>query len=105
MLTKFSIGLAAIFGLLLVFLVTVVANARFTMPHPRDRKQKMLLLERGAILMPKTKERATAGAHSGTPKIEVIESVHNFGRMEPQTSGKHSFEVRNIGTAPLTLNV
>ncbi|MCE9527138.1 MAG: DUF1573 domain-containing protein, partial [Planctomycetales bacterium] len=26
-------------------------------------------------------------------------------RMEPETSGKHSFEVRNIGTAPLTLKI
>ena len=106
MLVKFSIGLAVVFGLLLLFLVTVVGNARFTMPHPRDPKVKVLLLDRGAIVMPTKKAGATSrDTTSGIPKVEVVEKVFHFGRMDPQTSGKHSFEVRNIGTAPLTLNV
>jgi hypothetical protein len=108
MLTKFSIGLATAFGLLLVFLVTVVANTRFTMPHPRDPREKMLLTDRGAVLLSKFEEREAAAARktsTGTPKVEIIEPVFHFGRMEPQTTGKHSFEVRNIGTAPLTVNV
>jgi len=105
MLTKFSIGLAAVFGLLLVFLVTVVGNTRFTMPHPRNPKEKMLLTDQGAVLMSKMKDRGPASNSSGTPKIEVAESVFHFGCMEPQASGKHSFEVRNIGTATLTLDV
>ena len=105
MLAKFSIGLAALFGLFLLFLVTVVANARFTMPHPRDTKVKMLLTDRGAVLMPKSAPRGGSGAVQGTPQTQVMESVFNFGRMDPQTSDKHSFQVRNVGTAPLTLNV
>jgi Protein of unknown function (DUF1573) len=106
MLTKFSIGLAVVFGLLLLFLVTVVGNARFTMPHPRDPRVKVLLTDRGAILMPTKKAGGTSsGASSGIPKVEVVEKIFQFGRMDPQTSGKHSFAVRNIGTAPLTLHV
>ncbi|MGI8977904.1 MAG: DUF1573 domain-containing protein [Pirellulaceae bacterium] len=106
MLAKFSIGLAVVFGLLLLFLVTIVGNARFTMPHPRDPKVKVLLLDRGAIAMPTKKVGATSSdANFGIPKVEVVEKVFHFGRMDPQTSGKHSFEVRNIGTAPLTLSV
>lgn len=108
MFTKFLIGLATVFGLLLMFLVTVVANTRFTMPHPRDPREKMLLTDRGAVLLSKFEEReaaATRRASTGTPQVEIVEPVYHFGRMEPQTTGKHSFEVRNIGTAPLTLNV
>lgn len=104
MLTKFSIGLAVVLGLFLLFLVTIVANVRFTMPHPRDPQVKMLLTDRGAVLMPKAGS-AAKGVAQGTPKIEILESVFHFGRMDPETSGKHSFQVRNIGTAPLTLNV
>src|SRR5436190_13726073 len=105
MLKKFSIGLATLIGLLLLFLVTVVGNARFTMPHPRSPHVKMLITDRGAVLMPKGEQGAGDRGKSGTPQIKVVESVYHFGRMEPQTSGKHSFEVRNVGTAPLTLNV
>lgn len=105
MLTKFSIGLAVVFGLLLLFVVTVVGNARFTMPHPKDPSEKMLLTDRGAVLMSKMKSPESAGKPAGAPKIEIVESVYHFGRMEPQASGKHSFEVRNVGTAPLTLDV
>ena len=106
MLKKFSIGLVVVFGLLLIFLITVVGNARFTMPHPKDPQVKMLITDRGAVLMPKTQpDGGSRRGEGGTPKIEVTEAVYHFGRMEPQTSGKHSFEVRNVGTAPLTLNV
>jgi len=108
MLAKFSIGLATVFGVFVLFLVTVVANSRFTMPHPKDPREKMLLTDKGAVLLSKFEEReaaATRKTGSATPKVEVIEPVFHFGRMEPQTTGKHSFEVRNVGTAPLTLNV
>ena len=105
MLAKFSIGLAALGGLFVLFLVTVVANARFTMPHPRDPKVKMLITDRGAVLMPKAVPTGGSAASQGTPQLQVVESVFHFGRMDPQTSGKHAFQVRNIGTAPLTLNV
>ncbi|MFN0017035.1 MAG: DUF1573 domain-containing protein [Pirellulaceae bacterium] len=105
MLAKFSIGMAVVFGLLLLFIVAVVGNARFTMPHPRDPKVKVLLTNRGAVLMPKSLERGSSGTNTGTPKVEVVEKTFHFGRMDPQTSGKHAFEVRNVGTAPLTLNV
>lgn len=105
MLARFAIGLAAVFGLFLLFLVTVVANSRFTMPHPRDPEVKMLLTDRGAVLMPKPAANSGSDASQGTPQAQILESVFHFGRMDPQTSGKHSFQVRNAGTAPLTLNV
>lgn len=108
MLAKFSIGLAVVFGLLLLFLVTVVANARFTMPHPKDPSAKMLLTDKGAVLLSKFEEREAAAARktgSGVPQVEIVEPVFHFGRMEPQTTGKHSFEVRNVGSAMLTLDV
>jgi hypothetical protein len=39
------------------------------------------------------------------PRVEVPKSVFDFGSMEPESRGKHSFEIRNVGTAPLTLHV
>ena len=79
MLAKFWIGLAACFLLAVVFVVGVVGNARFTMPHPRAPKEKMLLTDRGAVLLSKHEERAVAPARNvarGVPKIEVLETVH-----------------------------
>lgn len=106
MLRRLFIGLATGFGLFMLFLVTVVANARFSMPHPRDQKMKMLITDRGAVLMPPEKISASGRVQAvGTPKAEVVESVYHFGRMDPHAIGKHSFQVRNTGTAPLRLNV
>lgn len=108
MLAKFSIGLAIVFGLLLLFLVTVVANTRFTMPHPKDPSVRMLLTDRGAVLLSEIERHEATAARKaglGVPKVEIVEPVFHFGRMEPQTAGKHSFEVRNAGTATLTLDV
>jgi hypothetical protein len=104
MLRRFFLAAATLFGLFVLFLVTVVANSRFTMLHPRDPNLKMLLTDRGAVLLKDEKESALESTKK-VPKVEVIEPVFNFGSMFPDTRGKHSFEIRNIGTAPLTLSV
>ncbi len=39
----------------------------------------------------------------GTPRIEIDEPVHQFGNLTPGEAGKHTFKIRNTGTAPLSL--
>jgi hypothetical protein len=102
MLGRFFLAAATLFGLFVLFLVIVVANSRFTMSHPRDPKVKLLLTDHGAVFL-KDEKGNSFGA--GVPKVEVVEQVFNFGSMVPETKGKHSFEIRNVGAAPLTLNV
>ena len=97
MLTRFFVGVGVVLVLGVVFLTTIVANARFTMPHPRDKSIKVLLSDHGAVLMPADGKTS--------PKVEVVETVYHFGRMDPYSRGEHAFEVRNIGTAPLKLDV
>lgn len=49
-------------------------------------------------------KRATST--SGVPKIDVIGGEDfDFGIMEPGGEGKHAFVVRNVGTAPLELEI
>lgn len=103
MLRRFFLAVATLLGLFVLFLVTVVANSRFVMSHPRDPKIKMLITDHGAVLM-KDEKKDSAGT-KWVPKAEVVEQVFNFGSMVPEAKGKHSFEIRNVGTAPLTLNV
>ena len=102
MLGRFFIAAGILLGLFVLFLVTVVANSRFVMSHPRDPRVKMLITDHGAVFLKDGKGNSYG---AGVPKVEVVEPVFNFGSMLPETKGKHSFEVRNVGTAPLTLEV
>src|SRR5437868_3442153 len=104
MLRRFFLAAATLLGLLVLFLVTVVANSRFTMPHPRDPNVKMLLTDHGAVLLKDEGQNASRAA-TEVPRVEVVEPVFSFGNMQPDTRGRHAFEVRNAGTAPLTLSV
>ncbi len=40
---------------------------------------------------------------SGTPKIEIDHETHDFGVMDVGERGRHTFTVRNVGTADLRL--
>jgi hypothetical protein len=102
MLGRFFVAAGILLGLFVLFLVTVVANSRFVMSHPRDPKIKMLITDHGAVFLNDEKKISLG---PGVPKVEVVEPVFNFGSMLPETQGQHSFEVRNVGTAPLTLEV
>lgn len=37
------------------------------------------------------------------PKLKIDETTYNFGDMDPMSSGKHTFIIRNVGSAPLHL--
>lgn len=108
--------LAAVVGLGMI--IAIAANSQFTFAHPRDKSIKVLSsAEHGAIVLremqspvdlqgnPVSQPSATASAAVPLPKVVFPEPVYDFGRMDPLTMGKHSFEVRNEGTAPLELEV
>ena len=102
MLGRFFLVAGILLGTFVLFLVTVVANSRFVMSHPRDPRVKMLITDHGAVFLKDGKGNPFS---AGVPKVEVAEPVFNFGTMLPETKGKHSFEVRSVGTAPLKLEV
>ena len=37
------------------------------------------------------------------PQVSVANPIHDFGRMDPLTTGSHTFVIRNVGNAPLEL--
>ncbi|MBN2023700.1 MAG: DUF1573 domain-containing protein [Pirellulales bacterium] len=49
----------------------------------------------------------SSGVHgdtAATPKIEVVESVFDFGVMDSREKGEHEFTIRNVGQAVLLLH-
>src|SRR5689334_139764 len=47
---------------------------------------------------------STLGASSGHPQIQAIDPVYDFGRVYSGTMVKHTFTLKNAGTAPLTIS-
>lgn len=39
------------------------------------------------------------------PIAEIVNASHDFGRLDPHSQHTHSFEIKNIGKSPLTLEV
>jgi hypothetical protein len=49
--------------------------------------------------------KSEPASDSSGPRVEVDNPTYNFGTMQRGTQMTHEFVVRNVGTAPLTLNV
>lgn len=75
-------------------------------PHSRSANT----LAQGSSVVPKSGQKSTADVTlatavppRGTPKLVAGETTHDFGTMNPVTNNRHTFVVRNEGTADLRL--
>jgi hypothetical protein len=82
------------------------ASATFLFSHPRTKGYRVEI-DRAtgqAVVVGKVGEfRAPAGA--GQPKVNVENDEYDFGVMDPLTTGKHNFVLKNVGAVPLRLSV
>jgi hypothetical protein len=44
------------------------------------------------------------GASNGTPQVRAFDPVYDFGSVYSGTTVKHTFKLKNVGTAPLTIS-
>src|SRR2546430_279985 len=47
---------------------------------------------------------AAPGASAGRPQLQAIDPIFNFGNVYSGTDVRHTFRLKNAGTAPLTIN-
>ena len=67
--------------------------------YDRERYDEILANQR---LAKQLKRRVDT---SNGPIAEVVEASHDFGRLDPHSQHAHSFEIKNVGKSPLTLEV
>jgi len=88
------------------FMAWASANATFLFSHPRTKGYRVEI-DRAtgqAVVVGKVGElKALAG--QGHAKVKVERDEYDFGVMDPLTTGKHDFVLKNVGTAPLRLSV
>lgn len=101
---------ASIFGALMAGLVWVsCTQATFLFKHPRTRGVRVEIDKRtGAAIVMRPISAAAKPALSPAgklPKAVTPQKSYDFGLMDPLTMGRHEFEVRNEGDAPLKLHV
>jgi hypothetical protein len=96
------VGIAAL-------VVWVSANSVFLYKHPQSPDTRIVVdSSTGAAIVMKPVQLAAADAPAADPKhpkVELPEAEHDFGTMNTVTSGTHAFVVRNVGDAPLALQV
>ncbi|MCC9644132.1 DUF1573 domain-containing protein [Rhodopirellula sp. JC740] len=92
--------LASVFGAMSTGLATIVSYAPFGVaPSQRaDYEEQVALIKRRESLRRNSKEM-------GLPQAVVPALSYDFGLVDPHTTATHSFEIRNQGAGPLTLDV
>lgn len=92
---------AAVFG----FVIYASATSTFKLKMMRAPDANVVVdSSTGAARLVKPEKIVTADPQ-GVPKAVAVTSVHDFGRMNPDEKGRHSFEIRNAGTGALTVKV
>ncbi|MCI0361283.1 MAG: DUF1573 domain-containing protein [Planctomycetaceae bacterium] len=102
---------AALCGVFVGFLAWASASATFLFNHPRTTGLRVEI-DRATgqpIVMQKLAEikaaEAQARAPGAKPKVQADKLEYDFGVMDPLTMGRHAFVLKNVGTAPLKLDV
>lgn len=81
------------------------SNVTFLYKHPRAPEARIIVDRHGARvdLEAIKKEVAKETGVEGLPRAVVPETDFDFGMMDPSTTGEHTFEIKNVGDAPLVL--
>lgn len=96
----FLISGFATFVALTVLLVTSVKHEPEGIPKPLLPKYKAKLASVRAA-----QELAAQVGQEVHPRVEILETKFEFGMLDPHTTATHTFDVRNVGDAPLQLEV
>ncbi len=103
----FVLGLVAVV-LLLAGAVWLSASTTFLFRHPKAPHVRIVMDYRtgSAVVAPRVVQPTHADAQpAAQPRAVAPETTHDFGMMNPLTTGRHAFVVRNEGAAPLKLRV
>ena len=87
-------------------LAAYAANSvTFTYRHPQARDTRIVVDSRGArVDLDRVKQQVKAETGiDGLPRAAVPITDHDFGLMDPNTTGVYDFEIKNVGDAPLKL--
>jgi hypothetical protein len=94
---------AAAIGSLVLFVAWTGATSTFRYKHPTNKDVRIVIDRQtgGAVVEAVAFPEKAAPA----PRAFVPQREHDFGRMDPHSSGKHAFEIKNSGNAPLELKL
>lgn len=82
----------------------LVATTSFHFRHPRYSQLRFDVTRDGQVILnPAVGLKPLIG--TGTPRVVVVKTVHDFGYMAPATRGEHIFSITNQGTGNLLLTV
>ena len=97
---------AVIVGLLAGFMTWASASATFLFTHPRAKNVRIVIdRATGQPIVEAKVAEMKAVASQAQPKAQLDKAEHDFGVMDPLTMGKHGFVLKNVGAAPLKLDV
>ncbi|GIW94815.1 MAG: hypothetical protein KatS3mg110_2856 [Pirellulaceae bacterium] len=103
MMVRWWILFALVAGLFIAGTAVLVASARFEYKHPRYPQLKFIVTRDNQVLLD-PRFQLSRLSPSGTPKLVVAETSHDFGHLPPNTTGRHLFTLRNDGTGNLILS-
>jgi hypothetical protein len=100
-------------GIVLAVLVAAgvwaAASATFLYRHPKAPDLRIVIDKRtGAPVveaLADPKKPALLGSTEPEPRVRVSSTQHDFGIMDPDSTGRYGFEIYNIGAGPLKLKL
>src|SRR5262245_4685253 len=96
---------AGILGSIVVSLVWASTQVTFLFHHPRTAGVRVEVHRKGAIVVVPTSAKSASSLSTAFPNLEAVETEFDFGTMNPNSTARHDFTIRNTGTAPLKLRV
>ncbi|WP_425618903.1 DUF1573 domain-containing protein [Anatilimnocola sp. NA78] len=92
-----------------VGVVALASQSVFLFKHSKTEGVRVVIGENGgAVVTPEYLNPAAFKDDASAPKLPramLPEKEYNFGTMNPLTTGKHEFVIRNVGTAPLLVDI
>lgn len=94
-------------GSLFIAAIWASTQATFLFSHPRTAGVRVEVdqWKRAAIVVTPASAKSETIPSAALPTLEVTETDFDFGTMNPHSTARHDFSIRNTGTAPLKLRV
>ena len=90
-------------GLMALFVAWSSATTTFLYKHPRAEGVRVVIDRQtgGAVV----EAIASPEKAPPAPRVQVPQTTHEFGQMDPSSSASHAFQITNAGRAPLKLTL
>src|SRR5262245_36163685 len=98
---------AGVLGSIVVALIWASSQVTFLFHHPRTAgvRVEVHAWKKGAIVVMPTSAKSASSLSTAFPNLQAVETEFDFGNMNPHSTARHDFTIRNTGTAPLKLRV